>query len=94
MRFPSATLHTVLRMGLTATPLLCVSRAAAQDVAASAVAGQPMSIEALAKAGTLLSVLVERPAHGLAVSNWSGAKIFRAADETLLATFDLSNEER
>jgi len=40
-------------MGLAATPLLCVSPAAAQDVAASAVAGQPSSAEASAKAGSL-----------------------------------------
>jgi hypothetical protein len=81
-------------MGLTATPHLCVSPAAAQDVAASAVAGQPMPTGASAKAGSPLPALVERLASGLAVSNWSGAEIFRAADETLLATFDLSNEER
>ena len=59
MRFPSATLHAVLRMGLTATPLLCVSPAAAQDVAASAVAGQPMPAEASAKAGSPLPMLAE-----------------------------------
>jgi hypothetical protein len=71
-------------MGLTVTPHLCVSPAAAQDVAASAVAGQPSP----------LPVRVKRPAGGLAASSWSDAKMFRAADETLLATFDLSNEER
>lgn len=59
MRFPSATLHAVLLMGLTATPLLCVGSAAAQDVAASAVAGQPNPAEASAKAGSSLPVLAE-----------------------------------
>jgi hypothetical protein len=36
-------------MGLTATPLFCVSPAAAQDVAASAVAGPPKFADASAK---------------------------------------------
>ena len=49
MKFPSATLHTLFLMGLTATPLLCVSPAAAQDVAASAVAGQPSTLPMLAE---------------------------------------------
>jgi hypothetical protein len=47
MRFLSATLHTSLVMGLTMTPLLCVGPAAAQDVAASVVAGQPSPLPVL-----------------------------------------------
>ena len=49
VRFPSATHHAVLVMHLTATPLLCVSPAAAQDVAASAVAGPPKFAEVSAR---------------------------------------------
>ena len=47
MRFVSATLHTSLVMGLTVTPLLCVGPAAARDVAASVVAGQPSPLPVL-----------------------------------------------
>jgi hypothetical protein len=45
-------------MGLTTTPLPCVSPATAQDVAASAVAGQPTPAGASSIVGTMRNDVV------------------------------------
>ena len=86
MRFPSATLHTVLRMGLTATPLLCVSPAAAQDVAASAVAGLP---------SPRLFWISRDDVAGARITR-RGARARASAYQPLIGstTYDLSHEER
>ena len=91
MRFPSATLHAVLLMGLTATPLLCVSPAAAQGVAASAVAGQPMPVLAehryrmLAKVRPLL-FWISRDDVGGARITWRGDRASAVGYELLIGS--------
>ena len=89
MRFLSATHHAILLMGLTTTPLLCVSPAAAQDVAASASAGQPSSLPVLAEHRYRMLVKVRPLLFWISRDDVGGARITWRGDAAGDAGYEL-----
>jgi hypothetical protein len=89
MNFQSATLHTLLLMGLTATPLLCVSPAAAQDVAASAVAGQPSPLPMLAEHRYRMLAKVRPLLFWISRDDVGGARITWRGDRASASGYEL-----
>ena len=76
-------------MGLTATPLLCVSPAAAQDVAASAVAGQPSSLPVLAEHRYRMLAKVRPLLFWISRDDVGGARITWRGDRASASGYEL-----
>jgi hypothetical protein len=89
MNSQSATLHALLVMGLTATPLLCVSPAAAQDVAASAVAGLPSSLPVLAEHRYRMLAKVRPLLFWISRDDVGGARITWRGDRASASGYEL-----
>jgi len=76
-------------MGLTATPLLCVSPAAAQDVAASAVAGPPSSLPMLAEHRYRMLAKVRPLLFWISRDDVGGARITWRGDRESASGYEL-----
>ena len=89
MRSTTATLHTLFLLGLTMTPPLCVSPAAAKDVAASASAGRPSSLPVLAEHGYRMLAKVRPLLFWISRDDVGGARITWRGDSAETSGYEL-----